>query len=211
MNRMRFLIADDHAIVRKGLVGVLREEFPSAEVIEVSDAESLFKMALKNQWDLIISDLSMPGKSGLEILYEIKQHFPAIPVLILSIHPEELYGTRVLRAGASGYLNKDAPPAVLVKAIRWILQGRKYITPTIAEKLADDVSFNKEKTSHELLSNRELDVLKMLAAGDPLIRIGERLAISPSTVSSFRSRILKKMQLQTNAELTRYCIEHGLI
>ena len=208
---MRFLIADDHAIVRKGLAGVLREEFPSAEVIEVGDAESLFKTALKGEWQLIISDLSMPGKSGLEVLYEIKQHFPAIPVLILSIHPEELYGTRVLRAGASGYLNKDAPPAVLVKAIHWILQGRKYITPTIAEKLADDVSFNKEKASHELLSNRELDVLKMLAAGESLIRIGERLAISPSTVSSFRGRILKKMQLQTNAELTRYCVEHGLI
>jgi two-component system, NarL family, invasion response regulator UvrY len=208
---MRFLIADDHAIVRKGLAGVLREEFPSAEVIEVGDAESLFKTALKGEWQLIISDLSMPGKSGLEILYELKQHFPAIPVLILSIHPEELYGTRVLRAGASGYLNKDAPPAVLVKAIHWILQGRKYITPTIAEKLADDVSFNKEKASHELLSNRELDVLKMLAAGESLIRIGERLAISPSTVSSFRGRILKKMQLQTNAELTRYCVEHGLI
>jgi two-component system invasion response regulator UvrY len=208
---MRFLIADDHAIVRKGLAGVLREEFPSAEVVEVSDAESLFKTALKGEWELIISDLSMPGKSGLEILYDIKQHFPAIPVLILSIHPEELYGTRVLRAGASGYLNKDAPPTVLVKAIRWILQGRKYITPTIAEKLADDVSFNKEKTSHELLSNRELDVLKMLASGESLIRIGERLAISPSTVSSFRGRILKKMQLQSNAELTRYCLEHGLI
>ena len=168
---MRFLIADDHAIVRKGLAGVLREEFPSAEVIEVGDAESLFKSTLKGDWDLIISDLSMPGKSGLEILYEIKQHHPAIPVLILSIHPEELYGTRVLRAGASGYLNKDAPPAVLVKAIRYILQGRKYITPTIAEKLA----------------------------------------ISPSTVSSFRGRILKKMQLTSNAELTRYCLEHGLI
>ena len=138
---MRFLIADDHAIVRKGLAGVLREEFPSAEVIEVGDAESLFKMALRGTWDLIISDLSMPGKSGLEILYDIKRHFPDIPVLILSIHPEELYGVRVLRAGASGYLNKDAPPPVLVKAIRWILQGRKYITPTIAEKLADDISF----------------------------------------------------------------------
>jgi two-component system invasion response regulator UvrY len=208
---MRFLIADDHALVRKGLAGVLREEFPSAEVTEVNDAESLFKMALKDRWDLIISDLSMPGKSGLEILYDIKQHFPAIPVLILSIHAEELYGTRVLRAGASGYLNKDAPPAELVKAIRWILQGRKYITPTIAEKLADDVSFNKEKTSHELLSNRELDVLKMLASGESLVRIGEKLAISPSTVSSFRTRILKKMQLQSNAELTRYCVEHGLI
>lgn len=208
---MRFLIADDHAIVRKGLAGVLREEFPSAEVMEVGDAESLFKTTLKGEWDMIISDLSMPGKSGLEILYEIKQHHPDIPVLILSIHPEELYGTRVLRAGASGYLNKDAPPAVLVKAIRWILQGRKYITPTIAEKLADDVSFNKGKTSHELLSNRELDVMKLLAAGESLIGIGEKLSISPSTVSSFRSRILKKMQLASNAELTRYCVEHGLI
>jgi DNA-binding NarL/FixJ family response regulator len=209
---MRILIADDHAIVRKGLVGILLEEFPSADIVEVNDAETLFKRALKEEYDLIISDLSMPGRSGLEMITEIKQHTPHIPVLILSIHPEELYGIRVLRAGAAGYLNKDAPPAELKKAIRWILQGRRYITPTIAEKLADDTSHNhKDKLAHEILSDRELDVLKLLAAGESLIRIGELLSVSPSTVSSFRGRIMKKMQMQSNADLTRYCVEHKLI
>lgn len=207
---MRILIADDHAIVRKGLVGVLLEEFPSAEVTEVGDAETLFKTALREKWHLIISDLSMPGRSGLEIIYDIKRHFPNIPVLILSIHPEELYGPRVLKAGASAFLNKDAPPAELIKAIHWVMQGRKYITPRLAEKLADDISSGGERLPHELLSDRELDVMKLLASGESLIRIGEILSISPSTASSYRTRILKKMQLQSNTDLARYCIEHGL-
>jgi two-component system, NarL family, invasion response regulator UvrY len=208
---MRILIADDHAIVRKGLVGVLLEEFPSAEVIEVGDAESLFKTALREKWDLIISDLSMPGRSGLDIINDIKRNFPNIPVLILSIHAEELYGPRVLKAGASAFLNKDAPPSELIKAIHWIMQGRKYITPRLAEKLADDISSGADKPLHELLSDRELDVMKLLASGESLIRIGETLSISPSTVSSYRTRILKKMQMQSNTDLARYCVGHGLM
>ena len=208
---MRILIADDHAIVRKGLVGVLLEEFPSAQVTEVGDAESLFKTALREKWDLIISDLSMPGRSGLEIINDIKRNFPNIPVLILSIHAEELYGPRVLKAGASAFLNKDAPPAELIKAIRWIMQGRKYITPRLAEKLADDITSGTDKPLHELLSDRELDVMKLLASGETLIRIGEILSISPSTVSSYRTRILKKMQMHSNTDLARYCVRHGLM
>ncbi|MBS1601086.1 MAG: response regulator transcription factor [Bacteroidetes bacterium] len=208
---MRILIADDHAIVRKGLAGVLLEEFPSAKIVEVGDAETLFKLVPGDEWDLIISDLSMPGRGGLEVLYEIKRNYPHIPVLILSIHPEGIYGPRVLRAGASGFLNKDAPPIELVKAIRWILQGRKYITPAIAEKLADRVSFIKESLPHELLSDREFDVMKLLASGESLVRIGELLSISPSTVSSFRNRILKKMGMRSNTDLARYCMENNFI
>jgi two-component system invasion response regulator UvrY len=208
---MRILIADDHAIVRKGVVSVLLEEFPSAEISEVGDAETLFKMAIKEEWDLIISDLSMPGRSGLEIIHEIKQNFPHIPVLILSIHPEEIYATRVLKAGASGYLNKDAPPSELKKAIHWILQGRKFITPSIAEKLAEGLNTANDKLPHEILSDREFDVMKLLASGEQVLKIGEMLSISPSTVSSYRARILKKMNMNSNTDLTRYCLENGLI
>ena len=207
---MRILIADDHAVVRKGLAGVLAEEFPRAELVEVGDSDMLFKMALKDQWDLIISDLSMPGRGVLEIIAEIKRHFPRLPVLTLSIHPEEIYGTRALKAGASGYINKDAAPIELKKAIRLILQGRKYITPRIAEKLAADFVTNGDKPRHERLSDRELYVMKLIASGESLLKIGEMLSISPSTVSSYRARILKKMEMQSNSELTRYCIEQGL-
>ncbi|TDX01430.1 response regulator [Dinghuibacter silviterrae] len=208
---MRILIADDHAIVRKGLVSVLKEEFPSAEVEEVGDAETLFKLSLKGEWDLVISDLSMPGRSGLEIIAEIKQHFPKIPTLILSVHPEELYGPRVMRAGASGYLNKDAAPTELKKAIHWILQGRKYVSTRLADKLADDITCNNTKFPHELLSDRELNVMVMLASGESTGRIAELLSISHSTATNYRTKILQKMQLQSNTDLTRYCLEHGIL
>jgi two-component system, NarL family, invasion response regulator UvrY len=207
---MRILIADDHGIVRKGLVGMLQGEFPSAEIVEAEEAETLFKLALKGQWDLIISDLSMPGRSGLEVIQEIKQHVPGVPVLILSVYPERLYGTRVLKAGASGYLSKDSPPEELARAIHYILQGRKYITPVVAEKLVEDIGGHAHKLPHEVLSDREMNVLKLLAAGESLIRIGELLSIAPSTVSSYRARILKKMGLDSNADLTRYWVENGL-
>ncbi|HVU94406.1 MAG TPA: response regulator transcription factor [Puia sp.] len=207
---MRILIADDHAIVRRGLVSVLNEEFPRAEIAEAGDSDTLFKMALGGRWDLIISDVSMPGRGALEIISEIKRHFPDIPILALSIHPEEIYGIRALRAGASAFLNKDAPPAELKKAINLILQARKYITPRLAEKLAGDLAKDPGLQGHDMLSDRELEVMKLIASGESLLNIGEILSISPSTVSSYRSRILKKMQMQSNSELTRYCIQHGL-
>lgn len=208
--RMRILIADDHSIVRRGLVGVLQGEFPSAEIVEAGEADTLFKLALKGHWDLIISDLSMPGRSGLEVIQEIKQHVPRIPVLILSVYPERLYGTRVLKAGASGYLSKDSPPEELARAIHHILQGRKYISPVLAEKLVEDIGGDATKLPHEVLSEREMNVLRLLASGESLIRIGELLSIAPSTVSSYRARILKKMGLDSNADLTRYWVENGL-
>src|SRR3984957_4745428 len=146
---LRFLIADDHAVVRKGLKQILQDAFPSALIEEVADAEELLKKVNKEEWDVVISDISMPGRSGLDVLQQIRQTHPKLPILILSVHPEEQYAIRVLKAGASGYLNKDLAPEDLVKAINRVLTGKKYITPSIAEKLANTLEQDPEKFTHE--------------------------------------------------------------
>jgi two-component system, NarL family, invasion response regulator UvrY len=208
---MRILIADDHAILRKGLKEILLEEYPSAYIEEVGDADTLFKKTLNSEWDVIITDLSMPGRSGLEALREIKQYSPKIPVLVLSIYPEDQYATRVLKAGASGYINKDTAPTELVKAVQRVLQGRKYITTSIAEKLANNLSMDTDKAAHELLTDREFDVMKLLASGKPVLEIAKILSLSPTTISTYRARILEKMNLKNNSDLTRYALNNGLI
>ena len=207
----RFLIADDHTVVRKGLKQILLEAFPSALIAEVTDAEGLLKLVFAESWDVIISDISMPGRSGLEVLQEIKQHYPKLPVLILSVHSEDLYAIRVLKSGASGYLNKDSAPEQLVAAVNRVMQGKKYITPTIAEKLANSLDHDMDKLSHEYLSDREFEVLKLIAGGMAVSDIASRLSLSVTTISTYRSRIMMKMNLKTNAELTLYAIEHKLI
>ncbi len=207
----RFLIADDHTVVRKGLKQILLEAFPSATIEEVTDAEALLKMVFSRTWDVIISDISMPGRSGLEVLQQIKQHYPKLPVLILSVHSEDLYALRVLKAGASGYLNKDSAPEQLVAAVNRVMQGKKYITPTIAEKLANALDHDPDKLSHESLSDREFEVLKLLAGGMAVSDIASRLSLSVTTISTYRSRVMMKMNLRTNAELTLYAIEHKII
>ena len=207
----RFLIADDHTVVRKGLKQILLEAFPSALVEEVTDAESMLKMVFTQNWDVVISDISMPGRSGLEVLQQVKQHYPKLPVLILSVHSEDLYALRVLKSGAAGYLNKDSAPEQLVAAVNRVMQGKKYITPTIAEKLANSLDQDMEKSSHEYLSDREFEVLKLLAAGQAVSDIASRLSLSVTTISTYRSRIMVKMSLKTNAELTLYAIENKLI
>jgi two-component system invasion response regulator UvrY len=208
---MRILIADDHAIVRRGLSEILLEEYPSAFVEEVGDADTLLNKALAGNWDIVISDLMMPGRSVLEVLQQIKQHAAQLPVLILSIFPEEQYATRVLKAGASGYINKDAAPTELVKAVQRILQGRKYITPNIAEILAGDLNLATDKAPHELLSDREFHVMKLLAEGKTISNIAEMLSLSPTTISTYRARIMEKMKMRANAELARYALENRLI
>jgi DNA-binding NarL/FixJ family response regulator len=208
---MRILIADDHAIVRRGLSEILLEEYPSAFVEEVGDADMLLNRALSDKWDIVISDLMMPGRSVLEVLQQIKQHAAQLPVLILSIFPEEQYATRVLKAGASGYINKDAAPTELVKAVQRILQGRKYITPNIAEMLASDLTLATDKAPHELLSDREFHVMKLLAEGKTISDIAEMLSLSPTTISTYRARIMEKMKMRANAELARYALENRLI
>lgn len=208
---IRILIADDHAIVRRGLLNILQEEFPSAVIEEVGDAEDLVKKVMKEDWDIVITDLSMPGRSGLEALQQIRQYYPKLPVLILSVYPEEQYAIRVLKAGASGYLNKDLAPDELVKAVHRVLSGKKYITPSIAEKLASGFDYHSKKLLHEHLSDREFEVLKMLAAGKSVSDIGAMLHLSVTTISTYRARILAKMNMRTNADLTQYAIEHKLI
>lgn len=208
---MKFLIADDHSLIRRGLSTVLREEFPGAEVSEVTDSFALINKAVDQKWDLIISDISMPGRSILETLRQLKKLLPSTPVLILSVHPEDQYVVRALKAGASGYLNKDSHPQELIKAVRQLLLGKKYISPEGAEKLAASFGDDPNKMPHEKLSEREFDVLKRLASGKTVSEIATSLSLSVNTISTYRARILEKMSMQNNAELTLYAVENKLI
>ena len=205
----RILLADDHSIIRVGLIQILKDEYPDVEVTEVCDGESLIKEVMQHSWDLVISDLDMPGISGLQALEQIKLIKPDLPVLILSIFTEDLYAVRVLKAGASGYMNKNAAPYELITAIQRILMGRKYITPEIAEKLL--TNRDVDKNPHELLSNREFEIFKLLALGKTTTFIADTLSLALTTVSTYRSRIMDKFNLSTNSELTRYAISHHII
>ncbi len=208
---LRILIADDHAIVRKGLKQLLLEEYPSAEIGEVADTEGLLKQVINNGWNIVICDMNMPGRSGLDALAHIKQINPDLPVLIMSMYPEDQYALRVLKAGASGYLQKESIHDDIIKAVQTVKLGKKFITPSIAEKLADAFHNNNNKLPHELLSDREFDVFKLLASGKSVSDIANQLSLSTTTVSTYRSRILEKMGIRSNAELTRYALEKKLI
>ncbi len=208
---LKVLIADDHEIVRRGIKQILQEEFSFAQIDEAGDTDSLIKKALAQDWDIIISDMNMPGGGGLEALHHIRQQKPEVPVLILSIYPEEQYALRVIKAGASGYLNKDAAPEELIIALRNILSGKKYITPQVAEQLSSSLNQHPEKLLHEMLSKRELIVLRLLAAGKSIGEIAEKLSLGATTISTYRSRILAKMNKKNNAELIQYAIENKLI
>lgn len=208
---IRILIADDHAIVRKGLKQILLEQYPSAAVGEAVDAETLIAATINEKWDVVICDMSMPGRSGLDALSQIKQHSPKLPVLIMSMYPEDQYAVRVLKAGASGYLGKETIHDDIIKAIETVLLGKKYITPAIAEKLADALDFGASHQVHEHLSDREFDVFKLLASGKSVSEIGGQLSLSATTVSTYRSRIMYKMSMRSNVELTRYALENALI
>ena len=207
----KFLIADDHSLIRKGLSTLLREEFPGAVVSEVTDSSALLQEAVADKWDLIISDISMPGRNILETLKQLKKILPNTPVLILSVHPEDQYVVRALKAGASGYLNKESHPEELLKAVRQLLQGKKYVSAEGAEKLAASVGDDPNQLPHEKLSEREFDVLKRLASGKTVSEIATTLSLSVNTISTYRSRILEKMSMQNNAELTLYAVENKLI
>lgn len=208
---LKILLADDHDVVRQGLERILQKEFPDAQIETAKDGASLLKKVGASKWDLVITDLTMPTTTGLEALDEIKTHFPELPVLVLTMHPEEQYAVRALKAGASGYLSKGMDAAELITAARRVLSGRKYITPSLAEKLSDLVNSPSGVLPHQTLSDREFEVLKMLASGESLIRIGTLLSITPTSVSTYRARILKKLSFTTNAELTRYALLHHLI
>ncbi len=208
---LRILIADDHTVVRKGLRQILLDEFPTAIIEEVADAEELIKKVMSAKWDVVISDLSMPGRSGLDALQQIKLSYPNLPVLILSIHPEEQYALRALKSGASGYLSKDTAPDELVKAVQKVLLGKKYISQAIAEKLANSFSADSSLSPHETLSDREFDVMKLLANGKSVSEIAEMLLLSVTTVSTYRARVMVKLNMKSNSDLTKYAIENNLI
>lgn len=208
---IRILIADDHAIVRKGLKQLIIEEYPSAIIDESGDAESLIQKVIKSSWDVVICDINMPGRSGVEALRQIKEIYPQLPVLIMSMYSEDQYAIRVMKAGASGYLNKDNIHNEIIKALQTVRLGRKYITATLAEKLAESLNTDNQKMPHEFLSDREFDVLKMLAQGRSVSEIAVQFSLSATTVSTYRSRILEKMKMKSNADLTRYALEQNLI
>jgi two-component system invasion response regulator UvrY len=197
----RILLADDHSIIRLGLIQILKDEYPFVEITEVSDGEALLHEVMHHHWDLVISDLDMPGMSGLEAMEKIKLIKPSLPILILSIYPEELYAVRVLKAGAAGYMNKNAAPYDLIKALQRIFLGKKYITPEIAEKLLNHI--DSDKKPHELLTNREFEIFKLLAFGKSLTQIAESLSLALTTISTHRTRIMGKLILSSYSDLTR--------
>jgi two-component system invasion response regulator UvrY len=208
---IRILIADDHAIVRRGLKQLLLEQYPTAQIGETNDAEDLVAKVMEQEWDVVVCDMSMPGRSGLDALQQIKEIAPKLPVLIMSMYPEDQYAIRVLKAGGSGYLGKETIHDDLVRAIETVRMGRKFITPSIAEKLANALDTDMNKPMHEDLSNREFDVFKLLSMGRSISEIASQLSLSTTTVSTYRARILTKMNMRSNAELTRYAIENNIV
>ncbi len=208
---MKILIADDHEIVRKGLQELLAQGLSEATFGEAKDAEQVLEQVENDPWDLLILDITLPGRSGLDVLKDLKLRKPELPVLVLSMHSETQYGKRVLKAGACGYMNKDSAPDELINAIRKVLSGRRYVSPVLAEKLAMDLAGGAEKLPHERLSDREIEVLRMLASGKSVSQIAEILHLSVTTVSTYRARILEKLNMTTTAELMHYALSDGLI
>ncbi len=208
---MRVLLADDHAVFRRGLKETIREAFPKVTFGEAKSAvEALESVRLQN-WDIVILDISMPGKSGLDILDDLKRLRPKLPILLLSMHPEEQYARRALKAGASGYLTKDSVPDELKLAVRKIVAGGRYVSATLAERLAYDLRSGVEEPVHELLLDREFQVLRMIASGKTVKQIADEIGLSVKTVSSYRARILEKTGLNTTAELIRYAFQAQLV
>jgi two-component system, NarL family, invasion response regulator UvrY len=207
---IKILIADDHSIVREGLRQIVAD-VPDMEVIDTAaDGEEALNKSLKNDFDVIILDISMPIKTGLDVLKELKEKKPGVNILMLSIHPEEHYALRVLKSGAQGYLTKESAPEELITAIRRVSQGRKYITLSLAEKLALDMENPQDKLPHEILSEREYKVMCMIGSGKSMKEIASELFLSIKTISTYRTRILKKMSLRNNSELIRYVINNSI-
>jgi two-component system, NarL family, invasion response regulator UvrY len=210
-NKIKILIADDHAIVREGLKQIVAEEKDMLVCGEAEDAFSLMNMLKKDKWSIVVLDINMPGKSGLEALKDIKLIYPELPVLILSMFSEDQYGLRAIKAGASGYLKKVSAPTELVVAIRKIVSGRKYINQSLAEKLADSFSDEKQNLLHEKLSDREYQIMCNIALGKSAEEIAEELSLSINTIYTYRNRILEKMSMKSNVELTQYALQNKLI
>ena len=208
---VRILIADDHALIREGLKKILKGAQDFSVVSEAQNAREVIEEVKKQDLDVVILDISLPGKSGLELLKDLKQDYPRLPVLILSMHPEDRFAVRALKAGAAGYVTKDSAVEELVKAIRKVVNGRKYVSPALAEKLAFDLETDTGKPPHESLSDREYQVMCMIAIGKSVREIAGELFLSVSTVNTYRGRILEKMNMKTDAELIRYAVQNQLV
>ncbi|WP_339609301.1 response regulator transcription factor [uncultured Planktosalinus sp.] len=208
---MNVLIADDHAILRKGLIEILLESFPSMNYFEASNGLEALQITRKEKLDFILLDISMPGRNGLDTLKQIRSDGNSTPVLILSVQPEDQYAIRVLKAGANGFLNKDSAPEELLNAVNQVLNGKKYISASIAEKLADSIGSPFDKPLYENLSDRELQVLQLIASGKTVSEVAREISLTVNTISTYRARILDKLKLNNNAELTRYALDNQLV
>jgi DNA-binding NarL/FixJ family response regulator len=207
---IRVLIADDHAIVRQGLRQILSDTPDLTVAGEAENGVQAVNMVRAGEWDVVLMDVSMPDRNGIDALKLIKKEFPRLPVLILSMYPEEQYAIRALKAGAAGYLTKQSAPELLVTAIRQVASGKKYVSPSLAEELANAIGEDSERPAHEKLSDREYQTLCMISSGKTPTEIAEALNLSVKTVSVYRARLLEKMNLRNNAEFTHYGLKHGL-
>lgn len=208
---IKILIADDHAVFRRGLKEILEEDSDMSIAGEAANGHQVLDKIRTADWDVVILDLSMPGKGGLDTLVDLKRQRPKLPVLVLSMHSEDQYAARVLRSGASGYLTKEAAPDELVRAVKKVVAGGKYVSSYLAERLAVHLETDTEKPLHMSLSDREYQVLCMIASGKSVTEIGKELSLSVKSISTYRARILEKMQMRTNAQLTHYAIKGGLV
>jgi DNA-binding NarL/FixJ family response regulator len=208
---LKILIADDHPVFRRGLKQIIAETTDIVVADEAADGLEVLNKVKSGDFDLVPLDISMPGKTGIDVLAQLKYERPELPVLMLSMHPEEQYAVRALRTGASGYLTKESAPDELVLAIRKVSKGGKYVSASMAEKLASIVQKGGEELLHQTLSNRELRVMCLIASGKTVSEIAKELSLSVKTISTYRSRILEKMKMKNNAELTRYAINNNLI
>jgi DNA-binding NarL/FixJ family response regulator len=207
----RVLVVDDHEVVRDGVKKLLDEHDSNIHCGEAGTSEEAMRMAMAEEWDLVVLDLSFAGKSGLETLKELRQIRPRLPVLVLTMHSEEQYARRAFKAGAAGFVTKDSPRAELSKAISKVMAGGKYLSPALAEKLIGGLEHDTERPLDEVLSDREFQVMRMIASGKTLGEIADLLSLSDKTISTYRARLMEKMGMRTNAELTRYAIEKNLV
>ncbi|UCE62660.1 MAG: response regulator transcription factor [Nitrospirota bacterium] len=207
---LRILVADDHAIVREGLKQVLSEEFEQATISETSTAKGTIDLVKAQKWDILILDIHFPDRNGVEILKEVKSLQPNLPVVVLSLSPEDQYGIRVLKAGGAAYLNKESAPEELISSVKKVLDGGRYVSASLAEQLAASIAPPRTTPLYQTLSDRELEVLEHLGTGSTVSDIAEALSLSVKTVSTYRSRLLEKLRLRTTADLIRYAIEHRL-
>jgi DNA-binding NarL/FixJ family response regulator len=208
---IRLLIADDHTIFREGLKHILEEHPDIVVADEAGNGQEVLDKVWKSEYDIVLLDIGMPGMPTLEVLKQIKNERPRLPILVLSMYPEDQYAVRFIKAGASGYLTKESAPDELITAIRKITAGRKYITSSVAEKLADEVEPDTEKPAYHNLSDREFEVFRLIASGKTVTEIADALFLSVKTISTYRTRILEKMKMKTNAELMHYALKHKML